>query len=91
MLTMKTLVLLALAANLGIAAEPRQQVLKRQCLPEEPYKAQIKYNACYKDIDYFSLKTLSGIDIDLKNNTPQGCADVCGKFGYKYAGLENGL
>ncbi|VUC31116.1 unnamed protein product [Clonostachys rosea] len=89
-MTTGAILLLALS-GLVLADYPSQQGLTRQCRPAQTYTAEISYNACYTDASYsWASRTLSGIETELPRNTPQTCADICGRFGYKYAGVKKG-
>jgi hypothetical protein len=41
-------------------------------------------------VDSGSPRTLGGVSVKLSNNSPQACADLCGRFGFQYAGVEYG-
>lgn len=61
---------------------------KRQCLPPLNYTAEISYKGCYVDKD--DKRTLRGHSSALSNNSPQNCANICGRAGFAYAGVEYG-
>ncbi|VUC25017.1 unnamed protein product [Clonostachys rosea] len=76
-----------LAGNV-LARQLRWNLQARDCLPAQNFTAEITYDACYADSG--SPRTLSGVSVKLSNNSPQTCADLCGRFGFKYAGVEYG-
>lgn len=64
---------------------------ERTCLPKAPeYKPDITYTGCYADDPNSPI--LTGRDYRANTqNSPEFCALLCGREGYRYAGLEQGL
>uniref|UniRef100_A0A8H7N899 xylan 1,4-beta-xylosidase n=1 Tax=Bionectria ochroleuca TaxID=29856 RepID=A0A8H7N899_BIOOC len=76
--------LLFLLASNVLARQPQWKLQTRDCLPAQNFTAEITYDDCY--VDSGSPRTLGGVSVKLSNNSPQACADLCGRFGFQYAG-----
>jgi beta-D-xylosidase 4 len=76
-------------ANVAGANIPLTRIERRECLPALNYTAEINYDGCY--VDKEDRRTLSRLSTTLRtNNSPQACADICGRAGYSLAGVEYG-
>ncbi|OJJ07305.1 hypothetical protein ASPVEDRAFT_46646 [Aspergillus versicolor CBS 583.65] len=75
----------------GVLAVSGLVASERTCLPKAPeYKPDITYTACYADDPNSPI--LTGRDYRANTqNSPEFCALLCGREGYRYAGLEQGL
>jgi hypothetical protein len=76
-------------AKVAGANIPLTRIERRECLPALNYTAEINYDGCY--VDKEDRRTLSRLSTTLRtNNSPQACADICGRAGYSLAGVEYG-
>lgn len=65
------------------------QIDKRSCLPAIDFSPEIDYVGCHESSA--ESYALTGSMQHMSNNSPLNCAELCGRSGFTYAGLENEL
>jgi beta-D-xylosidase 4 len=85
---MRKIVIFALAVPIkAFQSQPAPMLRRQSCAPATNYTALYEYVGCYTDDND---RTLKGYSTRSGTNSPAFCADLCGRAGYSYAGVEYG-